>query len=114
MVGTGTKLVKTNLVISRLRIDEAEREALRQEAENLFHECGCSMSSLFLIAAIAGLILHSVFFSENIVPPLWSIGLLFLAAIVGKLVGMAAGKIRLFLLHRRLSMTEAPRLQENL
>lgn len=107
-------LDRTHLAISRLPIDEAEREALRQKADNYFTECGCSMGSFFLIASIAGLIFYVVFFAESILPPIWSIGLLFLAAIAGKLLGMAAGKISLFVLYRRLSLSGALKLQEEL
>ena len=107
-------LDRTYLAISRLQIDEAERDALRQKAGNYFNECGCAMGSFFLIVAIAGLILYVVVVAESILPPLWSIGLLFFAAITGKLIGMATGKIRLFLLYRRLSLSKAFRLQEEL
>lgn len=49
---------RTHMAISRLQTDEAERDALRQVANNYFNECGCAMGSFFLIAAIAGLILE--------------------------------------------------------
>lgn len=107
MVDTRAQLSKTNLAISRMPIDEAGREALRQKAGRYSNECGCSMGSLFLIAAIVGLLVDSVFLGGIIASPVWGTGLLFLAAITGKLVGMTAGRIRLSLLHRSLSKTES-------
>ena len=107
-------LDRTHLAISRLQINEAESDALRQKAGNYFNECGCAMGSFFLIVAIVGLVLYVVVVAESIFPPIWSIGLLFFAAITGKLLGMATGKISLFLLYRKLSLSREFRLQEEL
>jgi hypothetical protein len=104
-------LDRTYLVISCLDIDEAEKDALRQKARNYFNECGCVMGSFFLMATVAGLISYVVF-TESVLSLSWSIGLPFLAAIGGKLLGMAKGNVSLFLLYRRLSLSGAFRLQE--
>lgn len=106
-------LDRTHLAISRLQINEAESDTLRKKAGNYFNECGCAMGSFFLIVAIAGLVFYVVVVAESILPPIWSIGFLFFAAITGKLLGIATGKISLFLLYRKLSLSSAFRLQED-
>ena len=103
MVNTEMTLSRINVAISRLQIDQAEREVLQRKAARYSNECGCSTGSLFLIAATIGLIVDAVFFAGNFGPSIWNIGWLLGAAMVGKLTGMIAGRIRLFLLCRRLT-----------
>src|SRR4030095_7346696 len=102
-------LDKTYFAISNLDVEEDIKAGYRERAEKYFKECGCSMGALFVIAALAFSIFHWLFFSTTFLPSLTSILLVFSAAIFGKLLGIGIGRIKLFVLFKKLSMGNSAR-----
>lgn len=92
------------------RTHPSEREELRPYAEKARayrNECGCSMGAAFLAASIVILVIRSAVFHFAVngrwfMAIVHAIVLMLGAAILGKLVGIAAARIRLLLLYRDL------------
>jgi len=104
--GGGEKLSlvdKTYLAISRLEIDQQTKAVYRKRAEKYFNDCGCSLGAFFLVAALAFLVFHWLYFGEPFLSSFTSTLLVFPAAILGKLLGIGIGRIRLFVLFKKLS-----------
>lgn len=104
-----TELNKTYFEISQLEVDEEIKAGYRQKAKKYFNECGCSLGAFFLISALAFSIFHWLFFSKLFLPALTNILFIFSAAIFGKLLGIGIGRIKLFVLFKKLSIANTSR-----
>jgi hypothetical protein len=89
-----------------------EIDELRARLASLASECGCTMGGVFLAIAVA---LAVVYFlvrgGFGVQSGLAALGLVFLASVIGKLIGLGAARIRMARLRRilaaRLSAMEA-------
>jgi hypothetical protein len=104
--GKETELDKAYFAISKLEIDEETKAGYKQKAKKYFNECGCSLSAFFFIAALAFSICYWLFFSKSFLPSWASILFIFSAAILGKLIGIGIGRIKLFVLVKKLSTAD--------
>ena len=87
-------------------------EELRARLASLAAECGCTMGGVFLgIALVAAILYFLVTGAPGLQSGLAALGLIFLASVTGKLVGIGAARIRMARLRRmltaRLSTTES-------
>jgi hypothetical protein len=89
--------------VAALTLPEAEKEALRRKAHSLHNECGCSMGTYFVAGAIAGNCFHLAVIAETHLPSRWHLLFIFIAALSGKLLGIAIARARLFMLYRKFS-----------
>ena len=96
-------LARTDLLISRLRVDEETKVRHRERAEKYFSECGCTLGALFLIGSVIFLIFDRFVFSSSYFSLLTGFLFAVSAALIGKLLGIGIGRLRLFVLFRKLS-----------
>jgi hypothetical protein len=101
--------------VSRLPNDAGERvnpephaepriEELRARLASLAAECGCTMGGIFLAIALVAALLHFLIRGGlGLQSGLAAGGLIFLASITGKLVGLGAARIRMVRLRRMLT-----------
>ena len=101
-------LSKTELAISRLQADEETRAGLSKRARRYFRECGCSMGAVFLLAALGTSLLQWRYFVKTSMPSIWNVLFIIMGAIFGKLLGIAIGRLRLFILFKQLHAYQIP------
>ena len=83
---------------------EPRVEQLRARLATLAAECGCTMGGVFLaLALVAAILYFLVRGSLGLQSGLAALGLIILASIVGKLVGIGAARIRMVKLRRMLA-----------
>lgn len=88
--------------ISVLDLNLVDRQLMHAKADATFNDCGCTYGSVFLIISVVGLIVTSSSPGYS-VPNLYiSSGIVIAAALFGKIVGMAIGKLRFLILYSRL------------
>lgn len=92
-----------------------EVAALRARLASLAGECGCTMGGVFLVIALAAAVMYFLVRGGlGMQSGLAALGLVFLASVIGKLVGLGAARIRMIRLRRiltaRLETMEAHRV----
>jgi hypothetical protein len=97
-------LDKTYFAISELDVDEEIKATYRQTAEKYFNECGCSLGSFFLVVTLGFSIFQWLF-----VGGLATFLLVIPATIFGKFLGIGVGRIKLFVLFKKLSTDNSVR-----
>jgi VIT1/CCC1 family predicted Fe2+/Mn2+ transporter len=97
---------------ARLPDSDPRKSEFRSRSAALGQECACAMGGLFLIgAAVLAIGYFATTKQLSTASALVAIGLVFVASLMGKLVGLAVVRIRLLTLRRaiarRLSKNEA-------
>jgi hypothetical protein len=83
---------------------EPRIEELRARLASLASECGCTMGGIFLaIALVAAVLYFLIRGGLGLQSGLAAAGLIFLASVAGKLVGLGAARIRMVRLRRMLT-----------
>lgn len=79
-------------------------EELRARLASLAGECGCTMGGIFLaVALVAAALYFLVRGGLGFQSGLAALGLIFLASVTGKLVGIGAARLRMVRLRRMLA-----------
>lgn len=99
---------KTPLKIERLlkefSYEKLDKGFYLEKSKNLSNECGCLLAGIFLVVSTIILISYIFLISNINLLKTISIGLLlvFLSAVIGKLLGIGIAKVRLLLLYKLL------------
>jgi hypothetical protein len=97
----------SRLVPRILAKDQEQLGSYIERLETYRRDCGCTMGGLFLVAALAYLVMKSLrtgnfFANHSPIDALRGTVVLFAAAVVGKLTGIGIARLRFVLLYRYL------------
>lgn len=94
---------KISSLISELDIPDEGKVILLSKAEKYLNECGCNLGASFVLAALTGMIIFRPMSGSVPRQVFVTLGIIALAGVFGKFVGIWAARLKLIMLSRSIA-----------